>query len=144
MVKLAEEELSEVLGQVPILDGVSALDLVKQIGAVGAALGAVEQKKSVTAAAAAREEIAPAEVRRRMRAWVDTVEFVLGALTRTKASEAHVEQIRKPVVDAAEKAHARRLAKRNATEKKAKAPRAIQAAQRGDVRAADRGIPRHS
>ncbi|MDI1436769.1 hypothetical protein [Polyangium sorediatum] len=118
MVRLAETELALVLAQVPILDGVSALDLVKQIGAVGSALGAVEQKKSVTAAAAAKEEITPSEVRRRMRAWVDTIELVLGALTRTKGSEAHVEQIRKPVVDAAEKARARRLAKRNAAGKK--------------------------
>lgn len=117
MVKLAEAELAPVLAQVPILDGVSALDLVKQIGAVGTTLGAVEQKKSVTAAAA-KEEIAPSEVRRRMRAWVDTVELVLGALTRTKVNEAHVEQLRKPVVDAAEKARARRRAKRNAAGKK--------------------------
>lgn len=118
MVKLAETEFASVLAQVPILDGVSALDLVKQIGAIGTALGAVEQKKSVTAAAAAKEDVTPSEVRRRMRAWVDTVELVLGALTRTKVNEAHVVQIRKPVVDAAEKARERRLAKRNAAEKK--------------------------
>jgi len=53
-----------------------------------------------------------------MRAWVRTVELVLGALERTKAMEEHVEQIRKPVSDAAEKARMRRLAKRNPGGKK--------------------------
>ncbi|HVK70832.1 MAG TPA: hypothetical protein VM694_40535 [Polyangium sp.] len=118
MAQLAKKELSGVLEHVHVLPHVSALDLVFQIGTVGESLGAVEQKKSVTAVAAAKEEIPAAEVRRRMRAWVRTVELVLGALERTKAMEEHVEQIRKPVSDAAEKARMRRLAKRNPGGKK--------------------------
>jgi len=81
----------------------------------------VEHNKSVAAAAAEQEAISPAEVRRRMRAWADTLETALGALSRSKAPADVVTSIRVPVLDAIEKARTRVLAQRNTAEKK-KAP----------------------
>ena len=124
MVKLASTELGPLLMQLPIAPGVSAFDLVQAIGKVGAELGAVEHDKSVSAAAVAQETVAPAEVRRRMRAWADTLETVLGALSRSKAPAEVVTSIRVPVLDAIEKARTRVLAQRNAAEKK-KTPPAV-------------------
>ncbi|MEO5729595.1 MAG: hypothetical protein ABI134_26745 [Byssovorax sp.] len=118
MVKLADTELAPLLLQIPIAPGVSALDLVHSLGTLGAELGAVEHSKSVTAAAAEQEAVSPAEVRRRMRAWADTLETVLGALSRSKAPAAVVTSIRVPVLDAIEKARTRVLAQRNASKKK--------------------------
>lgn len=117
MVKLASSELSPLLAQIPIAPGLSALDLVNAIGKVGAELGSVEHRKSVTHALAAQEVVSPAEVRRRMRTWADTLETVLGALARSKAPAEVVTSIRVPVLDAVEKARARVLAKRNASKK---------------------------
>jgi len=111
MVHLAKTELTEVLAAIPAAKDKTALGLVEHIGKVGASLGATEQKKSVAAAKAEKEEITPAEIRRRMRAWADTVETALRALERTKADATVVEQIQKPVADAAEKARQRRAAK---------------------------------
>jgi len=121
MVKLATTELGPLLMKLPIAPGVSALDLVQAIGKVGAELGTVEHNKSVAAAAAEQEAISPAEVRRRMRAWADTLETALGALSRSKAPADVVTSIRVPVLDAIEKARTRVLAQRNTAEKK-KAP----------------------
>lgn len=118
MVKLAQNQYADVLSKVPIAGNMSALELVQEIGQVGAALGDVEQKKSVAAAAAENESITPSEIKRRMRAWAATIELVLGALTRAKADIKVIDQIRRPVEDAVEKARARRLAKQNATTKK--------------------------
>ena len=118
LVKLADAELAPLLLQIPIAPGVSALDLVHAIGTVGAALGAVEHNKSVASAAAEQEAVSPAEVRRRMRAWADTLETVLGALSRSKAPAEVVTSIRVPVLDAIEKARTRVLAQRNAARKK--------------------------
>jgi len=118
MVKLADAELAPLLQQLPITPVVSALDLVHAIGAVGATLGTVEHDKSVTAAAAAQQAIYPAEVRRRMRTWADTLETVLSALSRSKAPADVVTSIRVPVLDAIEKARSRVLAQRNAAKKK--------------------------
>ena len=118
MVKLATTELGPLLMQIPIAPGVSALDLVQSIGAVGAELGTVEHSKSVAADAAEQETISPAEVRRRMRAWADTLETALGALSRSKAPADVVTSIRVPVLDAIEKARTRVLAQRRAAEKK--------------------------
>jgi hypothetical protein len=122
MVQLAGSELGPLLMQLPVASGVSALDLVQAIGKVGAQLGAVEHNKSVTAAAASQETVAPAEVRRRMRAWADTLETALGALSRSKAPADVVTSIRVPVLDAIEKARTRVLAQRNAAEKKKNPP----------------------
>jgi hypothetical protein len=121
MVQIADKELTGLLSAIPIVPGVSALDLVHEIGNVGAALGGVEQKRSVTAAAAEQEAVAPAEVRRRMRTCAATIEMVLSALGRTKAPADAVAQIRQPVIDAINKARARVLDKRNTAEKKKKA-----------------------
>ena len=118
VVKLASAELAPLLMQIPIATGVSALDLVHAIGTVGAELGTLEHSKSVTAAAAEQEAVSPAEVRRRMRAWADTLETVLGALSRSKAPAVVVTSIRVPVLDAIEKARSRVLAQRNAARKK--------------------------
>jgi hypothetical protein len=118
MVNIADKELTTLLSAIPIVSGISALDLVHEIGKVGAALGGVEQNKSVTAAAADQEAVAPAEVRRRMRACAVTIETVIGALGRTKAPADAVAQIRQPVLDAIGKARARVLDKRNAAKKK--------------------------
>jgi hypothetical protein len=82
----------------------------------------VEHSKSVAAAAAEQESVSPAEVRRRMRAWAQTVETVLNALARSKAPEAMVTSIRVPVHAAVEKARSRVLAQRNAAEKKKAVP----------------------
>jgi hypothetical protein len=62
-------------------------------------------------------------------ACADTIETVLGALTRTKATADVVTQIRQPVLDQIEKALARVLAKRNAAEKKKAAPKEDEAAK---------------
>lgn len=131
MVKLATTELGPLLMQIPIAPGVSALDLVQAIGTVGAELGTVEHNKSVAAAAAEQETVSPAEVRRRMRTWADTIETALGALSRSKAPAEVVTSIRVPVLDAIEKARTRVLAQRNAAEKK-KSPKAV-AAPAGDA-----------
>ncbi len=122
MAKLAATELAPLLLQIPIAPGVSALDLVNAIGTVGSTLGTVEHSKSVAAAAAEQESVSPAEVRRRMRAWAQTLETVLNALARTKAPEAMVTSIRVPVLAAVEKARSRVLAQRNAAEKKKAVP----------------------
>ena len=121
MAKIAAE-LAPLLLQIPIAPGVSVLDLVKEIGTVGSTLGTVEHSKSVAAAAAEQESVSPAEVRRRMRAWAQTLETVLNALARSKAPEAMVTSIRVPVLAAVEKARSRVLAQRNAAGKKKNSP----------------------
>jgi hypothetical protein len=94
------------------------LEIVVEIGKVGAALGETEQKKSVAAAAAENQAVTPSEIRKRMRAWATTVELVLGALDRSKADPDLIREIRRPVEDAVEKARARHMAKQNANNKK--------------------------
>lgn len=118
MVHLAKNELADILQLIPIAKEKTALDLVNHIGTIGAALGSVEQKKSTTAAEVEKTEITPAEIRRRMRTWAATIETTLGALERSKAPASDIEQLRKPIQDAADKARARRLEKRNKKEKK--------------------------
>jgi hypothetical protein len=118
MLKLAQTKYVDVLSKVPITENLTALDIVVEIGKVGAALGETEQNKSVTAAAVENEVVTPSEIRKRMRAWAKTVALVLGALDRSKADADLIQQIRRPVEDAVEKARARRLAKQNASSKK--------------------------
>ena len=119
MVHLADTELAPVLSQIPAVKGLTALDLIHLIGTVGAALGSAEQQKSVVGVAAKQDAIAPAEVKRRMRAAASTIEIVLGALERSQAPASAILEIRKPVEDAIEKARVRRLAQRAAAKKKA-------------------------
>jgi hypothetical protein len=119
MLKLADGELASVLSKIPVIQGMTMLDLVHQLGDVGAELGAVEQQKSVAAADAKKQTITPAIVQARMRAWVATVKAVLGALDRSTAAEGDVLQIRQPVIDAVDKARDRKLAERNAAKKAA-------------------------
>lgn len=118
MVKLGQTKYADVLVKVPIAGNVTALDIVNEIGKVGAALGETEQKKSVAAAAAETEAVTPSEVRKRMRAWASTIELVLGALDRSKGDADVIRQLRRPVEDAVEKARTRRLAKQSAHSKK--------------------------
>jgi cytochrome c551/c552 len=118
MVKLAQSQYADVLAKIPMAGNMSALDIVLEIGKVGAALGVTEQKKSVAAAVVENEAITPSEIKRRMRAWAGTVEVVLRTLERSKANANIIDQIRRPVEDAVEKARARRQAKQNVQSKK--------------------------
>jgi hypothetical protein len=118
MVKLGQDNYADVLSKVFVFEKVSALDIVVEIGKVGANLGETEQNKSIAAAAVDNESVTPAEVRRRMRAWAKTVEVVLGALDGSEAASNLIEQIRRPIEDAVEKARLRRLAKQNTDTKK--------------------------
>jgi hypothetical protein len=118
MVKLAQTNYADVLSKVYVLENVSALDIVVEIGKVGASLAETEHNKSIAAAGVENESVTPAEVRKRMRAWATTVDLVLGALDRSKAASNLIEQIRRPIEDAVEKARLRRLAKQNTDAKK--------------------------
>lgn len=122
MVQLAQTKYADVLSKVPMVHNLSALDIVAEIGKVGADLGGVERDKSLAVAAVEKEAMTPSAVRMRMRAWARTVELVLGALERSTVTPASIEKIRKPVEDAVEKARARRLAQQNAAEKKSSPP----------------------
>ncbi len=118
MLKLAQTEYAAILAEIPIMSGLSALDLIVEIGKVGAALGEVERNKSVAVATVENQTISALEVRNRKRAWATTVEIVLGALDRSKAAPDAIQQIRRPVEDAIEKARLRQRAKQNAAGKK--------------------------
>lgn len=123
MVTLADAELAPVLSQIPAIQGLTALDIVHRIGTVGAALGDVERKRSAAEVVAAEERIAPAEIKRRMRDWAETLGTVLSALSRTKAPAETVAKIRKVVEDVAETARQRHLARLNAEKKKGEEPK---------------------
>ncbi|MDI3284642.1 hypothetical protein [Polyangium sp. 15x6] len=117
--KLAEGELAPVLGAIHVDKDTSAKDVAMQLGDTGKQLGAVENQKPQAAAEAQKNAIAPAEVRKRMRAWAKVAGTILANLDESVAPAAMVDAIRAPLLAAAEKATARRRAKRAAKAKQA-------------------------
>ncbi|TKD10028.1 hypothetical protein [Polyangium fumosum] len=115
--KLAEGELAPLLEVIHVDKGTSAKDLALQLGETGQKLGAVENQKPQAAAEAQKVAIAPAEVRKRMRAWATVAETLLANLEQSTAPAAVVDAVRAPLLAAAEKATARRRAKRAAKAK---------------------------
>ncbi|MDI1447999.1 hypothetical protein [Polyangium sp. 6x1] len=112
--KLAEGELAPLLETIHVDKDTSAKDVALKLGETGKQLGAVENQKPQAAAEAQKNAIAPAEVRKRMRAWATLAETILANLEQSIAPAAAVDAIRAPLLAAAEKATARRRAKRAA------------------------------
>ena len=111
---LAGGELSGVLEGIHLDKDTTSKDLAMQLGETGQKLGAVENQKAQAAVNAQQTTIAPAEVRRRMRAWATLAETILANLEQSTAPAALVDVVRAPLLAAAEKATARRRAKRAA------------------------------
>lgn len=63
-----------------------------QLGETGKKLGAVENQKPQAAAEAQKDAIAPAEVRKRMRAWAKVAETILANLDESAAPAAKAKQ----------------------------------------------------
>lgn len=112
LAQLASGEFAGLLETIAIQKGVSALELAQRIGDVGGQLGTVEQKRSEAAAAAKKETITAAEIRRRMRAWSDVAETILANLAQSSAPADALDAVREPLLAAAEKATQRRRDKR--------------------------------
>jgi len=112
--KLAEGELALLLGAIHVDMNTSAKDVALKLGETGQKLGAIENQKPQVAADAQKNAIAPAEVRKRMRAWAAVAETILANLEQSNAPAAAVDAMRAPLLAAAEKASARRRAKRAA------------------------------
>jgi hypothetical protein len=117
LAKLASSDFKDLLPTLLLDKDTSALDLAHMISDVGRKLGQVEHQRAAAAAAAKKTDIPRAEVRRRMRDWAAVVEAVLANLAQSAAQPEAIEAIRQPVLAAAEKATARRRAKRAAKDK---------------------------
>ncbi|MDI1430619.1 hypothetical protein QHF89_14095, partial [Polyangium sorediatum] len=107
-----EGELAPLLESIHVDKGTSAKDLALKLGETGQKLGAIENQKPQAAAEAQKIAIAPAEVRKRTRAWATVAETILANLEQSTAPAAVVDAVRAPLLAAAEKATARRRPKR--------------------------------
>lgn len=108
---LAINQFADLLEAICIGKDVSALDVAHALGNVGRALGTVENQRSLAAVQAQKETITPAEVRKRMRDWAQVVETLLMNLQLSTAPADSIDALRKPLLDAVEKAAARRREK---------------------------------
>lgn len=113
---LADSEFSGLLGGIHITKDKTALDIAHDIGAVGKTLGSVEHQRSLAAAQMKKDSVTPSEVRRRMRAWARVAEAILINLDIASAPAANIEALRQPLLDAVDKAVARRRDKRASKE----------------------------
>jgi hypothetical protein len=108
----AREQFKTLLETIHLTSDISALDIAGMIGDVGQKLGGTEQAKADAKVDPANVIITAAEARRRMRQWADTVETVLSNLALSKAPQADIDLLRQAVLDAVDKAVARRRARR--------------------------------
>jgi len=112
--KLATNDYSDLLATVTIDDKTTAKTMAIDLGEAGRKLSVIEASRPKVAADAQETKIPRAEVRRRMRAWASLAETILGVLDQSSAPTAAVNSIRGPLLEAAEKATARRRAQRAA------------------------------
>ncbi len=109
---LAAGEFAALLGTIQITANKTALDVAREIGTVGGALGTVENKRSLAAVQLKKETVTPSEVRRRMRDWAQVAEAILVNLQIASAPAEAIEALCKPLLDAVDKAITRRREKR--------------------------------
>jgi hypothetical protein len=109
---LADSEFGGLLSTIHITKEKTALDVAHEIGIVGRELGAVETQRSLAGAQVKKENITPAEVRRRMRDWAQVAEAILVNLEIATGPAEVIEALRQPLLDAVDKAITRRREKR--------------------------------
>jgi len=111
---LASDKFPDLLSSIHVSKTQTALDIAHDVRHVGQKLGETEDNRALFAAKAKQTTLAPADVRRRMRDWSNVAEATLRNLALTKASQDTVDALRQPLLDAIEKAAARRREKRAA------------------------------
>jgi len=109
---LASTEFPALLGTIQIKATKTALDIAHEMGTVGRSLGTVETQRSLAAGQVKKETVTPSEVRRRMRDWAQVAEAILINLQIASAPAEAIETLRKPLLDAVDKAVTRRREKR--------------------------------
>lgn len=115
---LAASEFAALLSTIKINATKSALDIAHEVGIVGRLLGAVENQRSLAAMQLKKETVTPSEVRRRMRDWAQVAEAILINLEIASAPPEAIETLRRPLLDAVDKALTRRREKRAHQENK--------------------------